>query len=107
MYGLGEVGAVTKVLLLLLVGKDIVEVLQNLSNSLGCRNGTLPPLFIGFDLNTSSNSHQLPVLHVTTLFLLSIDCVHPHILSSTLSTVFSVLIFCASILLLLHILLLH
>ena len=35
IYGLGEVGAVTIVLLLLL-GKDIVEVLQNLSNFLGC-----------------------------------------------------------------------
>ena len=35
MYGLGEVGAITNVLLLA-VGKDIVEVLQNLSNFLGC-----------------------------------------------------------------------
>jgi len=42
---LGEVGAITKVLLLL-VGKDIVEVLQNSSNSLGCRNGIFtPPLY--------------------------------------------------------------
>ena len=37
MYGLEEVDAMTKVLLLLLLlGKDIVEVLQNLSNFLGC-----------------------------------------------------------------------
>ena len=35
MYGLGKVGAITKVLLLA-VGKDIVEVLQNSSNFLGC-----------------------------------------------------------------------
>ena len=34
MYGLGEVGAVTKVLLL--VGKDIVGVLQNSINFLVC-----------------------------------------------------------------------
>ena len=68
MYGLGEVGAVTKVLLLA-VGKDIVEVLQNLSNFLGCRNGILPPLFIGFDSNTSSNNLLLPVLCVATLIL--------------------------------------
>jgi len=46
MYGLGEVGAVTKVLLLLLVGKDIVEVLQNSSNFLGYQNGIFtPPLY--------------------------------------------------------------
>ena len=37
MYGLGEVGTMIKVLLLLLLlGKDIVEVLQNSSNFLGC-----------------------------------------------------------------------
>ena len=105
MYGFGEVGAVIKVLLLLLVGKDIVEVLQNLSNFLGCQNGILHPLFIGFDSYTSSNSFQSPVLHVVTLFLLSIGRVHPHILSSALSTAFPILISCASVLLPLHILL--
>ena len=101
-------GAIVKVLLLLLVvGKDIVEVLQNLSNSLDYQNGTLPPLFIGFDLNTSSNSLQSPVLHVATLFLRSIDHVRPHILSSAPSIVFPVLVSCASVLLPLCILLPH
>ena len=47
MYGLGEVGAVTKVLL---VGKDIVEVLQNSSNFLGCRNGIFTPPLYRFQL---------------------------------------------------------
>ena len=100
-------GAVAKVLLLLLVGKDIVEVFQNLNDSLGCRNGILPPLFIGFDLNTSSNNLQSPVLHVVTLILRSIDRAHPHTLSSAPSTAFPVLVSCASILLPLHILLPH
>ena len=50
IYGLGEVGTVIKVLLLLLVGKDIVDVLQNSSNFLGCRNGILPPSLYRFRL---------------------------------------------------------
>ena len=107
MYGLGEVGAITKVLLLLLlVGKDIC-CFKNLSNFLSCRNGILPPLFIGFDSNTSSNSLLSPVLRVATPFLLSTDRVHPHILSSAPSIVFPVLISCASVLLLLRTLLPH
>ena len=50
MYGLGEVGAVTKVLLLLLVGKDIVEVLQNSSNFLGLSKWDFTPLLYRFRL---------------------------------------------------------
>ena len=69
--------------------------------------GFLPPLFISFDSNTSSNSLLSPVLHVTTPFLLSTDRVHPHILSSAPSIVFPVLVSCASILLLLCTLLPH
>ena len=109
MYGLGEVGAVTKVLLLL-VGKDILLDLccfKNSSDFLSCRNGILPPLFIDFDLNTLSNSLLLPVLCVVTLILLSIDHAHSHTLSNVSGIVSPVLVSCASILLLLHIVLLH
>ena len=42
------------------------------------QSGILLPLFIGFDLNTLSNSLQLPLLHEATLFLQSIDHVHLH-----------------------------
>ena len=86
---------------------DLCVAFKNLSDFLGYQNGILPPLFIGFDSNTSSNSLQLPVLHVATPFLLSIDRIHPHILSSAPSTVFPVLVSYASVLLPLRILLLH
>ena len=74
---------------------------------MGYQNGILPLLFIGFDSNTLSNSLQPPVLHVTTLILLSIDRVHPHTLSSAPSTKFPVLVSYASVLLPLLTLLLH
>ena len=96
----------TKVLLLA-VGKDIVEVLQNWSSFLGCQNGILPPLFIGFDSNTSSNSLLSLVLHVVTLIPLFIDHVRPHNPSNIPSIVCPVLVSCAFVLLPLHILLLH
>ena len=70
----------TKVLLLT-VGKDIAWVVccfWNSNDFLSCQNGILPPLFIGFNLNTSSDSLLLPVLHVVTLIPLSIDHVRPH-----------------------------
>ena len=94
--------------LLLTVGKDMVLCcFQNSSDFLSCQNGILPPLFIGFDSNTSSNSLLLPVLHVATLIPLSIDRVHPHNPSNVPSIASPILISCASVLLLLHILLLH
>ena len=102
-----EVGAMIKVLLLI-VGKDMVLCcFQNSSDFLSCQNGILPPLFIGFDSNTSSNSLLLPVLHAVTLIPLSIDHVHLHTPSNVPGIVSPVLVFCTSILLLLHILLLH
>ena len=96
--------------LLLAVGKDIVclvDCFQNSSDFLSCQDRILPPLFIGFDSNTSSNSLLSPVLHVATLILLSIDHVRPHNLSNVPSIAFPILVSYASVLLLLHILLLH
>ena len=77
------------------------------SEYFGCQNGILLPLFIGFNLNTLSNSLLSPVLHVATLIPLSIDCAHPCNPSNAPSIAFPVLIFCASVLLPLYILLLH
>ena len=88
-------------------GKTFVEVLQNSSDFLGYQDEILPPLFIGFDLNTLSNSLLSPVLHVVILILLSIDCVHLYSLSNVPSIVCPFLVSCASILLPLHIFLLH
>ena len=109
IYGLGEVGAVAKVLLMmLLVGKDICKSALELEWFLGLvEMGFLPLFFIGFNSNILSNSLQPPVLHVVTPFLLSTDHVRPYILSSAPSIVFPVLISCASVLLLLHTLLPH
>ena len=80
---------------------------SSLSKYFGCRNGILPPLFIGFNSNTLSNSLLLPVLYVATLILLSIDCAYSHSPSNAPSIEFPILVFCASILLPLHILFLH
>ena len=76
-------------------------------NTFAVKIGFYSPFFIGFDSNTLSNSLLSPVLYVVTLILLSIDHVHPHNPSNTPSTEFPVLIFYASILLSLYILLLH
>jgi len=50
----------------------------------------LPPSFIDLDLIFLSNSLQLSLLHEITLFLLSIDCVHSHNLSSIPSIEFPI-----------------
>ena len=79
-----------------------------ISNSfLNCWIRILPSLFIGFDLNTSSNSLQSSLLYEATLFPQFIDHVHSHNLSNVLDTTFLYLVFCVSILLQLHILLSH
>jgi len=56
----------------------------------------LPPSFIDFDSKFLSNNLQLPLLHEKTLFLLSIDHVHSHNLSSVLSIEFPVSSFSVS-----------
>ena len=77
------------------------------SEYFGCRNRILPPLFIGFNSNTLSNSLLLPLLYKSILFQLSIDRVRSHSPSNTPNIEFPILVFCVSILLPLHILLLY
>ena len=50
------------------------------------------PLFIDFNLKFLTNNLQLPLLHEKTLFLLSIDHIHPYTLLNALKTVFHILI---------------
>ena len=66
---------------------------------LNCQIEILPPLFIGFNLNTLSNSLQSPLLHEATMILQSIGHAHPHNLSSALGIVFLYLIFYTSLIL--------
>ena len=74
--------------------------------ALRCQFGVLLPSFIDFISKALPNSLQLPLWHVVILFLLSTDHVHFHIFSSELRIVCYVLIFCNSISLPFHTLLL-
>ena len=88
MYGFGELGVVTLLLLLLLIWDICVLKFKQMVWTV--QSGILPSSFINFDSKFLSNSLQLLLFHEAILFLQFIGHAHSHNLSNVPDIEFSV-----------------